>query len=204
MTWDQLTAVGNAGNEIGGHTLDEYNLQGCTDQQTCTNEVCQDRQNLISHGFSPTSFAYPFGAYDANAQSIVQGCGYTAARRAGGIDNSGPGAGPVYAEAIPPKDALAIRSPFNYSAPATLTLDHLESAVTAAAQNGGGWEPMIFHQICSQTYDPDHYSTCTSSFSPVELDTLTAFITWMQNAGQPGGAPAGTVLKTMRQVLNGS
>jgi peptidoglycan/xylan/chitin deacetylase (PgdA/CDA1 family) len=201
MTWDQLTALSNAGNEIGGHTLHEYNLQGCTDQQTCINEVCQDRQNLISHGFNPTDFAYPFGAYDANAESIVQGCGYTSARRAGGIDNNGPGAGPVYAESIPAKDVLAIRSPFNYSAPAALTLDHLESAVTAAAQNGGGWEPLVFHQVCSQTYDPANYSTCTSAFSPVELDTLTAFLTWLQNAGQPGGAPAGTVVKTVRQAL---
>jgi len=38
----------------------------------------------------------------------------------------------------------------------------------------------------------------------VELSTLNALIGWLQNAGQPGGAPAGTVVKTMAQALNGS
>ena len=58
MTWAQLTALSNAGDEIGGHTLNENNIKGCTDQQTCINNVCQDRQNLVSHGLirsiSPT------------------------------------------------------------------------------------------------------------------------------------------------------
>lgn len=55
--------------------------------------MCQDHQNLNNFGFYPTSFAYPFGAYDANAESIVSGCGYTAGRAAGGIDVAGRRAG---------------------------------------------------------------------------------------------------------------
>ena len=138
MTWAQLTSLNNAGNEIAGHTLDEYNLKGCTDQQTCTTEVCQDHQNLVNHGFYPVSFAYPFGAYDANAESIVKGCGYTSGRAAGGIDVAGDGAGPVYAEALPPKDVFATRT--IYDPPSgnppnvpPLQLSHMESAITAAA-----------------------------------------------------------------------
>ena len=143
MTWAQLTSLNNAGNEIAGHTLDEYNLKGCTDQGTCTNEVCQDRQNLVNHGFYPVSFAYPFGAYDANAESIVKGCGYTSGRAAGGIDVSGDGAGPVYAETLPPKDIFATRTVYdppsgNPPNVPPLQLSHMESAITAAAQNGGG------------------------------------------------------------------
>jgi hypothetical protein len=38
----------------------------------------------------------------------------------------------------------------------------------------------------------------------VELSTLNALISWLQNAGQAGDAPVGTVIKTMTQVLNGS
>src|SRR6266566_8321441 len=91
MTWSQLVTLNDAGNEVGGHTLDEYNIKACTDQATCTNEVCQDHQNLVSHGFYPVSFAYPFGAYDANAESIVKSCGYTDGRAAGGIDVGGIG-----------------------------------------------------------------------------------------------------------------
>jgi peptidoglycan/xylan/chitin deacetylase (PgdA/CDA1 family) len=209
MTWNQITALGNAGNEIGGHTLDEYNIKGCTDQQKCTTEVCQDRQNLVSHGFNPVDFAYPFGSYDANAQSIVQGCGYTGARAAGGIDVSSPGGGPVYAETIPPKSTLAVRT--DYNAPTgsppnvpPLKLADMQAAVNGAAANGGGWIIFAFHQTCDQTLDPSNYNSCISDWGPVELSTLNALIDWLQNAGQQGGAPAGTVLKTMTQVMNGS
>ncbi len=209
MTWNQITALSNAGNEIGGHTLDEYNIKGCTNQQTCTNEVCQDRQNLVSHGFNPVDFAYPFGAYDANAESIVQGCGYTGARAAGGIDVSSPGGGPVYSESIPPKNTLAVRT--DYNAPTgnppnvpPLQLSDMQAAVNGAAANGGGWITFAFHQICSQALDPSNYSGCISDWGPVELSTLNALLDWLQNAGQSGGAPAGTVTKTMTQVMNGS
>jgi peptidoglycan/xylan/chitin deacetylase (PgdA/CDA1 family) len=209
MTWTQLTALSNAGNEIGGHTLNENNIKGCTDQQTCINNVCQDRRNLVSHGFNPTSFAYPFGSYDANAESIVQGCGYTAARAAGGIDVSSPGGGPLYAETLPPKDKLAIRT--FYNAPTgnppnvpPLQLSDMQAAVNGAAANGGGWITFTFHQICDQTLDPSNYSSCIADWGPVELSTLNALLDWLQNAGQPGGPPAGTVVKTMAQVLNGT
>jgi peptidoglycan/xylan/chitin deacetylase (PgdA/CDA1 family) len=207
MTWPQLTALNNAGNEIGGHTLSESNLT--TDStQTATNEVCQDRQNLLNHGFYPTSFAYPFGSYNATAESIVQSCGYTSGRAAGGIDVGGPGAGPVYAEGLPPKDPFATRTAYNAPTgnPPTapmLTLAGMEAAITGAAQNGGGWIQLVFHQICSQTYEPDNYSTCTGSWGPVELDTLSSLVAWLKNAGQSGGAPTGTVIKTVSQVING-
>jgi peptidoglycan/xylan/chitin deacetylase (PgdA/CDA1 family) len=208
MTWDQLTALNDAGNEIGGHTLDEFNLKGCTNQQTCVNEVCQDRQNLVAHGFYPTSFAYPFGAYDANAESIVKNCGYNMGRAAGGIDVGGVGAGPVYAETIPPKDPLGVRT--DYNAPAgnppnvpPLQLSDMQAAVNGAASNGGGWMTFAFHEICSQTFDPANYSECIANWGPVELDTLNSLLDWLQNAGKPGGAPAGTVIKTVSQVING-
>jgi len=208
MTWAQLTALNNAANEIGGHTLDEYNLKTSTDTQTKTTEVCQDRQNLVDHGFYPTSFAYPFGAYDATAEGIVQSCGYTSGRAAGGVDVSGPGAGPVYAESLPPKDQLATRTMYNApigSPPNVppLRLSDMEAAVTGAAQNGGGWVQLAFHQICSQTYDPTNYTECIADWGPVELDTLNALLDWLQNAGQPGGAPTGTQMKTVSQVING-
>ena len=208
MTWAQLTALNNAGNEIGGHTLHEYNLKTSTDTTTSTNEVCQDRQNLVNHGFYPTSFAYPFGAYNSTAESIVSGCGYTTGRAAGGIDVGGVGAGPVYAETLPPKDQLATRTVYN--APTgnppnvpPLSLSDMKSAVTAASQNGGGWVQLAFHQICSQTFDPSNYTECLADWGPVELSTLNSLLDWLQNAGQTGGAPAGTVMKTVSQVTNG-
>jgi len=208
MTWAELTALNNGGNEIGGHTVNHVNLKTTTDDATKVKEVCDDRQNLIQHGFYPTSFAYPEGAYDATAEAIVQSCGYTTARAAGGIDTAGTGAGPVYAETIPPKDPYATRTV--YDAPTgnppnvpPVSLSYLQSSVTAAAQHGGGWVPLVFHQICSQTYDPADYGSCIADYGPIELDTLNAFMDWLNNAGQSGGAPARTTVQTVSQVING-
>jgi peptidoglycan/xylan/chitin deacetylase (PgdA/CDA1 family) len=203
MTWAELTALNDGGNEIGGHTVDHVNLKTDPDTAHKTFEVCQDRQNMIDHGFYPTSFAYPEGAYDATAEGIVQGCGYATGRAAGGIDVAGQGAGPVYTETIPPKDTFATRTVFD--APVgtppnvpPISLAHLEAAVTAAAQHGGGWVPLVFHQICSQTFDPDEYASCISDYGPIELDTLNAFLTWLQTS-----APPRTSVETVSQVING-
>jgi peptidoglycan/xylan/chitin deacetylase (PgdA/CDA1 family) len=208
MTWPELTALNNAGNEVGGHTVHHVNLKTLTDFNTKVTEVCQDRQNLMDHGFYPVSFAYPEGAYDATAENIVRNCGYTSARAAGGIDVAGEGAGPVYAETIPAKDGFATRTAYDPPAGSPpnvppITLSHLKANVIAAAQQGGGWVTEVLHQVCSQTFDPANYGSCVSDWGPIELDTLNAFLDWLQNAGQPGGAPAGTVVKTVSQVING-
>jgi peptidoglycan/xylan/chitin deacetylase (PgdA/CDA1 family) len=203
MTLSQLDDLYNNGDELGGHTVDHIDLTSSSyTQQQKIAEVCGSFQALTQEGFNPVSFAYPFGAWDANAEQIVQNCGFTNARTTGGVDMSGPGAGPVYAETIPPPNPYAVRAAYNSTSPAELTLSYLENSVTGAAQNGGGWVPLTFHKICSQTYDPANYSSCTSdTASPIELATFTAFLNWLQNAGQPGGAPAGTVVKTVRQAL---
>jgi len=209
MTWAQLSTLNNAGNEIAGHTLHEYNLKTSTDPQLSTTEVCQDRQNLVQHGFDPVSFAYPYGAYDAASETLVKSCGYTSGRAAGGIDVAGSGAGPSYAETIPPKDVLATRTVYD---PATgtppnvppLSLDHMEAAVISASQHGGGWITFAFHEICSQALDPGNYANCIGDWGPVELDTLNGLLDWLQNAGQAGGAPVRTQLATISQVINGA
>ena len=208
LTWAQLTELNNDGQEIGGHTVDHVSLKGMTDLQQLTYQVCQDRQNLFDHGFYPTSFAFPTGAYDAQAQSVVQSCGYRSGRAAGGIDVAGEGAGPVYAETLPPKDPYAVRT--LYDAPEgsppnvpPLTLSHLQAAVNAAAEHGGGWVPLVFHEICSQQYDPANYDFCIHDWGPIELTTLNAFLDWLQTTGQPGGAPPRTVVQTVSEVMNG-
>jgi peptidoglycan/xylan/chitin deacetylase (PgdA/CDA1 family) len=204
MTWPELTALNGGGNEIGGHTVDHVNLKTDTDTAHKTFEVCQDRQNLIDHGFYPTSFAYPEGAYDAAAENIVKNCGYTTGRAAGGIDVAGDGAGPAYSETTPPKDAFATRTVFDpVGNGIPVSLAHLKASVTAAAQHGGGWVPVVFHQVCSQSFDPADYASCTSDYGPVELDTLNAFLDWLQSSGQPNGAPARTSTETVSQIING-
>jgi hypothetical protein len=62
--------------------------------------------------------------------------------------------------------------------------------------------PLAFHEAGSQTDDPADYSYCASSWAPIELDTFNALLDWLQNAGHPGGALAGVVVQTVRQVVN--
>jgi peptidoglycan/xylan/chitin deacetylase (PgdA/CDA1 family) len=201
VTWSDVSTLAANGQDVGGHTVHHIDLTSSSyTQQQKIDEVCDGRQALIDHGLSPVSFAYPFGAYDANAKTIVQNCGYTSARRTGGITASPP----PYAETIPPSDPFATRT---WTAPtptdAPIQLSDMEAVVTAAATHGGGWVQIVIHQVCSQTYDAANYTSCLGSFRPMELDTFTAFLDWMQNSGQAGGAPAGTVVKSVSQVMAG-
>src|SRR5438132_12279341 len=75
MSWSQLHDLFAAANEIGGHTLTHANLKHLK-YADAHYQVCQDRDNLITNGFQPTSFAYPFGSFDSGTQQIVAACGY--------------------------------------------------------------------------------------------------------------------------------
>jgi peptidoglycan/xylan/chitin deacetylase (PgdA/CDA1 family) len=102
MTWDEVKMLQTQGMEIGGHTVDHANLvnvwndaQYTTDDQrraAVQAKVCPDRTALVDHGLTPTSFAYPNGAWLLNngadnttIPGIVQGCGYSNARTTQGI-----------------------------------------------------------------------------------------------------------------------
>jgi hypothetical protein len=85
-------------------------------------------------------------------------------------------------------------------APKAKTLADLESFVTAAAAHGGAWLPLTFHEIC----DPAaaDYSACMLSWSAVDDGLFARFLDWLAAAGHPGGAPPGTVVQTVRQVMS--
>jgi len=189
MSWSQLSALAAGGNEIGGKTVDGTSLTTLSTSQQIS-EICNDRQNFLSHGLKPFTFAYPGGAFNAAIESEVQNCGYANARTAGSLSP----AGPTYAETVPPKTWLALRA---YAPTGQISLANLESLVSGAASHGGGWVPIVIGKVCSQTADPSNYSTCTASSGWIDLGDLNTFLTWVQNAGQSGGAPVGAVFKTM-------
>ena len=58
-----------AGWEVGGHG--EYPLTEMSDDELEA-EVRNSKQVLESHGFTPTSFAYPWGRYDNRVVSVVK------------------------------------------------------------------------------------------------------------------------------------
>jgi peptidoglycan/xylan/chitin deacetylase (PgdA/CDA1 family) len=205
VQWWQVDDLYRDGNEIGGMGTDHkdltqvYNSDWTQDYAYKQQQVCNDRQRLADRGYDPQSFNYPAGAYKytfpngSTVQGIVKGCGYLAARAVGGLSSTGP----TYAETLPPKDAYALRTWNSSTSPVQLSA--LQSMVTAAAGRGGGWVPLVFNQVCHQ--GDSNYSSCMASPKAMDDTVLAAFLDWIQAAGQAGGAPAGTVVKTVRQAM---
>jgi peptidoglycan/xylan/chitin deacetylase (PgdA/CDA1 family) len=189
LTWNQVSDLAADGNEIGGHTLDHVDLTSVSSTEA-TRQVCDDRQAIISHGFTVTDFAFPFGAFNTSVQSIVQGCGYSSARRSWGLCAIGTAAvncvepEPV-AEAIPPGSRLyGIRTILSLRA--WNTLSEIESTVSRAQDNGGGWLTLVFHHVCDDCDPANGYSISPS--------TLNAFLDWL--------ASSGAYVRTVRDVIS--
>ena len=194
MRFYHLDELVRDGNEIGGMGRDHRNLttsyssDPAVDLAYKQDQVCGDRQALADWGYDPQSFAYPGGAENTQVQAIVRDCGFTSGRVAGGLSATGP----TYAEAVPPANPLRLR-PANLAA-APITLQALQNAVTAASNNGGGWLPIGFNQVCDQA--AADYASCMSTPKPIDSAVLSSFLDWLGN-----GAPAGTTVATVRQVM---
>jgi peptidoglycan/xylan/chitin deacetylase (PgdA/CDA1 family) len=179
MTWTELDNLAAAGNEIGGHTITHANLKKLK-TGPARQEVCGDRVALFNHGFSPVSFAYPFGSFDSGSEQIVADCGYNSGRGVSGVDDRR-----VFAETIPPVDVFATRMPPNVKSGDTLA--KVESLVTAAEQHGGGWVQILIHHLCDRC---DPYSMTVADF--------TGLVDWLASR-----AASGTVVRTTAEVIGG-
>ena len=187
MTWAEASDLAADGNEIGGHTLNHVDLtsSALSDSQK-RDEVCSDRQNLIARGFDPVSFAYPYGAGDATAQALARACGYTSARRIGGIASPGwcPECG-IRTEPFPAANAFDVRTASFGSG--ELTLAAMQGVIAQAEIAGGGWIPLAFHGVC----DP---GPCGEGW--VRPRTISALLDWLAPR-----AAHGTVVRTVREAL---
>ncbi len=172
MTWDQLKALQAAGNEIGGHSYDHMKLGGLSAAQL-QHEICDDRQNLVDHGFSPVSFAYPFGNYDASVEAMVRQCGYAGARTIA----DGP-------QRFPLRDAFAVRAmPYVVS---DTDLPKIQRYVTVSRSEGADWVVLIFHHVCDSC---DYYA--------IRPDTMNQLIHWLARQQSLGNVN----VKTFGEVL---
>ncbi|HEY3504101.1 MAG TPA: chitobiase/beta-hexosaminidase C-terminal domain-containing protein [Actinocatenispora sp.] len=187
MTWGELSTLAADGNDIGGKSTNASDL---TTDPDPTGQICGDRAALVDHGLDPVAFAWPGGAFNPTVEAIAKNCGYGSARSAGSLSP----AGPTYAETLPPSDWYSTRA---WAPGGQVTLANMEALVSGAAQ-GGGWTQLVLGRVCSQTEDPDNYAACTTTGGWIELADLNAFLDWMGNAGQSGGAPAGAALGTVR------
>jgi len=181
LTWAQLTALSQAGNEIASHTVNHVDIKKLK-LADARFQVCQDRVNLAAHGFQPESFAYPFGSFNSTVETqVVQYCGDNSARTVSGVNDRR-----VFAETIPPLDAFATRTPPDPKQGTTLAT--IEGYVTSAEQNGGGWVQLTFHHICNSC---DAYS--------ITAATMQSLLDWL-NTQVTAGAVA---VEATKQVIGG-
>ena len=188
LTLSDLRGLAADGNEIGGHSVNHPDLTTLTTDEA-TRQVCNDRVNLANWGFTVTSFAYPFAAANATTGAVVKGCGYNSARGLGDIRSRfGCGSCP-FAESTPPADPYYTKALDEVDT--TWTLADLQTAVTNAEANGGGWVQFTFHHICAGS-GCDELSVSPTIFSQ--------FVAWLA----PRATTNNTMVRTVGQVVGGS
>jgi peptidoglycan/xylan/chitin deacetylase (PgdA/CDA1 family) len=188
MTYAQLHTLFGAGNEITGHTVDHVNIQPLSVPEAEA-EVCMDRNNLLSEGFAPESFAYPFGSFDATSEAVVRYCGYNSGRGVAGISKGGP-----FGETIPPADPYSTRTPANPKK--STKLSTLEQYVTNAENDTSqstDWVQFVFHKVCDQSTG-GHCGPY--SISPSKLSAFLDFLQAEVSAGR-------VVVRTTAEVIGG-
>jgi len=197
MTWSNLSDLAAGGNEITGHTLDHVDLTTVSSTEA-QRQVCQDRQAILSHGFSPVmDFAYPYGAENASVESIVSGCGYSSARRAWGlcppgqvVPNCPDGAGgqQPYTTPLPGAQTYNRWRILTVGVRAYHTVADLEQGVTRAEASGGGWVTLLIHHVCDGCDPTNGYSVSPS--------ILSAFTDWLA-----ARSANGTYVRTLQDVV---
>ncbi|MGZ5416899.1 MAG: polysaccharide deacetylase family protein [Nocardioides sp.] len=183
LSVDQLRSIARNRNEIGGASLFGNDLSRLPEEEA-TAQVCSDRATLAQLGFQVTSFAYPHGAGTAQVKAVAQACGYNSAREFAGLYESAEDCSSCPSgEPMPPVDDFRIRTP----SPGT-SLDTLQRHVLRAEDNGGGWVPLVFTNVCVCPEEGD------DAISPTEF---TTFVQWMTER------PPSTTVKTVDQVMGG-
>ena len=187
-----LKTIFGAGNEIAGHTLDHVNIQPLSTADA-RNEVCTDRNNLLTMGdpnnpFQPTSLAYPFASFDAGSEDVAHYCGYNGASATAGLTLKGP-----VANAVPPADPYAVRTvpAIKKSTKLGTMMRFVEGAESQAQTNGSAWTIFVFHHLCGPHEHCGPYVISPEKFG--------AFLDYLQTQ-----AANGVVVETMQDVIGGS
>ncbi|WP_104172683.1 S-layer homology domain-containing protein [Arthrobacter sp. Y81] len=197
MTTAQAQALQAAGHEIGGHTVTHADLVAVGPDEL-KRQVCNDRATLTGYGLDVQSFAYPFASSNAGTEAAVAACGYNSARGLGDIRSKVAGSETFpFAESLTPANLYYTGAPDQLDN--TWTLADMQTLVTQAQANGGGWVQLTFHHIGTGLVPgstvPDPLSTST--------DTFNQFADWL--AGQVATNTTNPVLvKTVKEVIGGT
>ncbi|HET6351021.1 MAG TPA: polysaccharide deacetylase family protein [Coriobacteriia bacterium] len=78
LTWEELVESASRGIDIGSHTLSHQPLT-TTDRDVIRAELDGAAKLFARHGFSPRTFAYPYGRRSDEAKDLVREAGFEAA-----------------------------------------------------------------------------------------------------------------------------
>jgi peptidoglycan/xylan/chitin deacetylase (PgdA/CDA1 family) len=148
MSVGQLLTLQGDGHEMAGHTRHHFDLPGLSPAEQ-KDEICGDKELLISQDLAAHDFAYPNGSFDATTQAIAASCGYHSARTAGGIT---PPAfcslGCRPAETLPPVDLFAtVTVPLYVPAQGFKAMQSYVLHARKKARHG--WVQFVFHHVCN-------------------------------------------------------
>ncbi|MBI3956633.1 MAG: polysaccharide deacetylase family protein [Candidatus Kerfeldbacteria bacterium] len=79
MTWEQIEQMRSEGHIIEAHSRTHADLTLLLPDQAWA-EIRGSYDDLVAHGFSPRTFTYPFGAFNASVKQQVRDAGFIGAR----------------------------------------------------------------------------------------------------------------------------
>jgi peptidoglycan/xylan/chitin deacetylase (PgdA/CDA1 family) len=185
LSVQQIRDLAADGHEIGGHTSDHVNLT-TLDPAEQQRQICDDRVALsrLFGRTAITSFADPYGASTAAVERVVAGCGYSSARIVGGLNPLSEGCARCpFAESTPPENPFRTRSSISFVT--STPIAHAQQQILGALRSGGGWVPLVFHDVCNGCSD--------LAIAPADFDDL---LDWL-------AATDGVVVRTVHQVVGG-
>lgn len=184
-TLSQIQNIKNRGHEIGGHTVNHFNLRTLSNADRVY-QVCVDKQNLLDMGLDPKTFAFPFsGNYDGS-NDLLKSCGYNVGRISNGIEIGGDCDGCPQYLTLPLNtfDTYNIRS-ISYRTWYTLD-DIIGNIQTANGAPSYNLIVFVFHGVGN--YD-------SSAIDAITVANLTNIIEWVVNRKD-------IAIVTMSQIFN--
>lgn len=181
MTWAQVTQLQNQyGWEIGGHSLTHPLMTEITPTQL-ENEASQSKAILENHGFSPVSFATPYGDYNDKVLAAIAKY-YTSHR---GFADTGYNTWP--------NDNYILRV---QQVQVGVSVDTVKGYIDQAKLNNQ-WLILVFHNVQAiPDTDPEEYE-----YSTADLNTIAAYV---HAQSIPVTTVAGGLVSSTSNLISGS
>jgi|GEM_PF-7084020 len=130
LSQDDLMTLQNAGDEIGAHSRSHPDLTTLSDAEL-QNEIAGSKADLAAIGINATTFAYPFGSFNAHVEQAVKNAGFIGARSTNDGTNT-TASDPFALDRINMTD--------------TTSLSQVESEIQGALANHE-WIILVFHHV---------------------------------------------------------